>query len=149
MGQAAMFISVASTLVGAKMQRDAYEMEAQQQEEQAQMAEIEAEQQANSRRNQLLQVMSALNVSESSRGVSVGQGGTSSALKENEQRMAKSDLSSIKLMGLSKRRQYRLGADQSKLAGKAAIISGVANAGSQYGSYKAKTSKPTNKSIRT
>ena len=147
MGQAAMFISVASTLVGAKMQRDAYEMEAQQNEEQANMAQIEAEQQTNARRNQLLQVMSALNVSESSRGVTVAQGGSGSALRENEQTLAKADLSSIKLMGLSKKRQFRLGASQSRLGGKAAVISGVASAGGEYATYREKT-KSKNKSIR-
>lgn len=142
-------LSVGSTLLAAKMQRDAYEMEAEQQKEQAEVAEMQAEQQTNARRGQLLQIMSALNVSESSRGLSVGTGGTSKALRENETNLAKADLSSIKLMGLSKRRQYGLGAEQSRLAGKASLISGAASAGSEYGSYKAKTSKPTNKSIRT
>tara|TARA_Y100001938_G_C8057368_1_gene415214 strand:+ start:333 stop:779 length:447 start_codon:yes stop_codon:yes gene_type:complete len=147
MGQAAMFISVASTLVGAKMQRDAYEMEAQANEEQANMAELEAEQQANSRRNQLLQVMSAMNASEASRGLTVGEGGTSEAFKQNEKKMAQSDLSSIKLMGLSKRRQYSLGAGQSRLAGKASVISGLASAGGEYATFREKT-KSKNKSIR-
>ena len=50
MGQGAMFaFSVGSTLLAAKMQRDAYEMEAQQNEENAEMAKIESDQQENSR----------------------------------------------------------------------------------------------------
>jgi len=149
MGQAAMFISVASTLVSAKMQRDAYEMEAQANEEQANMAELEAEQQSGARRNQFLQMMSALNVSEGSRGISVGQGGSSKALQENEKKYLASDLSSIKLMGMNKSRQYKIGASQSRLSGKAALISGVASAGGEYQSYKERTKqRDKNKSIR-
>ena len=65
MGQGAMMaVSVGTTLLSAKMQKDAYEMEAQQNEEQAEMAKIEADQQANVRRNQLLQMLSSLNVSD-------------------------------------------------------------------------------------
>ena len=80
MGQGAMMaVSVGTTLLSAKMQKDAYEMEAQQNEEQAEMAKIEADQQANVRRNQLLQMLSSLNVSESIRGLDIGSGGTSSA----------------------------------------------------------------------
>lgn len=140
---ALMAISVGSTLLSAKMQRDAYEMEAQANREQAEMAEIEAEQQANSRRNQLLQVMAALNVSEAGRGTSMGEGGSSKALRLGEKKYADADLSSIKLMGLSKKRQYGLGASQSRLGGKAAVISGVASAGGEYATYRKQT-----KSIR-
>ena len=89
MGQPVMMaVSVGTTLLSAKMQKDAYEMEAQQNEEQAEMAKIEADQQANVRRNQLLQMLSSLNVSESSRGLDIGSGGTSSALRGSEKKMA-------------------------------------------------------------
>ncbi|BAQ86954.1 hypothetical protein [uncultured Mediterranean phage uvMED] len=149
MGSPAIFISVATTLVGAKLQKDAYETEAQANEEQANMAELEAEQQSGARRNQFLQMMSALNVSEGSRGISVGQGGSSKALQENEKKYLASDLSSIKLMGMNKARQYRIGASQSRLSGKAALISGVAGASGEYMSYKERTKqRDKNKSIR-
>ena len=142
MGQGAMMaVSVGTTLLSAKMQKDAYEMEAQQNEEQAEMAKIEADQQANVRRNQLLQMLSSLNVSESSRGLDIGSGGTSSALRGSEKKMADADLSSIKLMGLSKRRQFQLGAKQSKLSGKGALISGLGDAGGEYMSYRERTKK--------
>ena len=59
MGQGAMLaFSVGSTLMSAKMQKDAYEMEAQQNEENAELAKIEMEQQENARRDQLLNVLS-------------------------------------------------------------------------------------------
>tara|TARA_X000001382_G_C3169667_1_gene179050 strand:- start:848 stop:1294 length:447 start_codon:yes stop_codon:yes gene_type:complete len=140
-----MAISVGSTLMSAKLQRDAYEAEAEANEEQAQMAGIEADQQENARRNQLLGILSALNVSESSRGLSIGQGGSSSALKENEKKFADADISSIKLMGLSKKRQFRLSADSARLSGKASIVSGLTSAGTSYYDYK--SSKPK-RSIR-
>ena len=149
MGSPAIFISVASTLVGAKMQRDAYEMEAQANEEQANMAELEAEQQAGARRNQFLQMMSSLNVSEAGRGGSISQGGSSKALRESEKNYLSSDLSSIKLMGMNKSRQYRLGASQSRLSGKASVLSGLSSAGGEYMSYKERTKRRNkNKSIR-
>ena len=144
---AGMFISLATTMVGAKLQKDAYEMEAQANEEQANMAEIEAEQQSGARRNQFLQMMSALNVSEAGRGLSISQGGSSSSLRESDKKYLDADLSSIKLMGMNKSRQYRLGASQSRLSGKAALISGVASTAGEYQTYKERT-KNKNKSIR-
>ncbi len=145
---AGMFISLATTMYGAKLQKDAYEMEAQQNEEQANMAEIEAEQQSGARRNQFLQMMSALNVSEAGRGLSISQGGSSSSLRESDKKYLDADLSSIKLMGMNKSRQYRLGASQSRLSGKAALISGVASTAGEYQTYKERT-KNKNKSIRS
>ena len=144
---AGMFISLATTMYGAKLQKDAYEMEAQQNEEQANMAEIEAEQQSGARRNQFLQMMSALNVSEAGRGLSISQGGSSSSLRESDKKYLDADLSAIKLMGMNKSRQYRLGASQSRLSGKAALISGVASTAGEYQTYKERT-KNKNKSIR-
>lgn len=131
-----MAMSVGTQLLGAKLQRDAYEDEAQANAEQADMAKIEADQQENVRRNDLLQIMSALNVSEAGRGLSVSSGGTGSALRENEKKFADADISSIKLMGLSKRRQYRLAGSSAKTSGQAAILSGVSSAGSSYRRYK-------------
>tara|TARA_B100001250_G_C19799600_1_gene790363 strand:- start:1354 stop:1794 length:441 start_codon:yes stop_codon:yes gene_type:complete len=122
-----MAISVGTTLYSAKLKKDAYEAEAQANAEQADMAKIEADQQENSRRNQLLGIMSALNVSESSRGLSVGQGGTSSALKESEKKFADADISSIKLMGLSNRRKFTLAGASAKKSGKAALIGGMSS----------------------
>tara|TARA_B100000073_G_scaffold196758_1_gene162947 strand:- start:1953 stop:2411 length:459 start_codon:yes stop_codon:yes gene_type:complete len=131
-----MAVSVGSTLLSAKLQRDAYEAEAQASKEQGEMAQIEAEQQENVRRGQLLQMMSALNASEASRGLTVATGGTGSALRESEKKFAEADISSIKLMGLSKRRQYSLGAKQAKLSGQASVLSGITSAGSTYRRYK-------------
>lgn len=148
MGQGAMFaFSVGSTLLSAKLQRDAYEAEAQANEEQAEMATMQADQQHNARRGQFLQIMSALNVSESSRGLSIGVGGSSKALRENETNLAKADLSSIKLMGLSNSRQFKMGASSSRLSGKASVFSGLSSAGGQYMSYKERTKKRTTPKI--
>jgi hypothetical protein len=133
---ALMAISVGTTLYSAKLQKDAYEEEAQANREQAEMAKIEADQQENTRRNQLLQMMSALNVSEAGRGLGIGSGGTSVALRQSEKKFAEADISSIKLMGLSKRRQYGFGARQASLSGKAGMLSGVSSAGSTYRRYK-------------
>ena len=138
-----MAFSVGSTLLAAKMQRDAYEAEAQANEEQAEMATMEADQQHNARRQQFLQIMSALNVSESSRGLSIGTGGSSKALRENELNLAKSDLSSIRVMGFNKTRQFKLGANQSRLSGKSSVLSGLASAGGEYMTYRERTKKRT------
>ena len=137
MGQGMMMaFSIGSTLLAAKMQRDAYEIEAQQNEENAEMAKMQADQQENSRRSQLLQIMSALNVSESSRGLSIGTGGSSKALRENEINLAKADLSSIKLMGLSKARQFKMGASASRTSGKAAMLGAGTQVATSYRRYK-------------
>ncbi|OUU63405.1 MAG: hypothetical protein CBC24_09215 [Candidatus Pelagibacter sp. TMED64] len=137
MGQGAMLaFSVGSTLMSAKMQKDAYEMEAQQNEENAELAKIEMEQQENARRDQLLNVLSSLSSDEGSRGLAIGSGGTAQALRSSEKRMADADLSSIRLMGLSKRRQFQLGAKQSQIAGRGSILSGATSAGTTYRRYK-------------
>lgn len=138
-----MAFSVGSTLLSAKLQRDAYEAEAQANEEQAEMATMQADQQHNARRGQFLQIMSALNVSESSRGISIGVGGSSKALRENELNLAKADLSSIKLMGLSNSRQFRMGASSSRLSGKASVLSGLSSASGEYMSYRERTKRRT------
>lgn len=137
MGQGAMFaFSVGTALLGAKLQRDAYEAEAEQNEENAQMAEIQSDQQENARKQQLLNILASLNVSESSRGLSVRTGGTSNALRQNEMSLAKADLSSIKLMGLSNARRFRMGAKSSRLSGKATMLGAGTQVGTSYRRYK-------------
>lgn len=141
MGQAAMFIQVATALTGAALAKRAYEDEAKQMENQAKLATLEAGQRENARRGQLLQIMSALNASESSRGLKIGSGGTSSALRQNEKNFADADIQSIRLMGMTKKRNFGLGARQSRTAGKAAFLGGVAEAGSTYGTFRESTKK--------
>jgi len=131
-----MAISVGTQLVGAKLQKDAYEAEVQSNAEQAEMAKIEADQQENVRRNDLLQIMSALNVSEAGRGLTVSSGGTGSALRESEKKFADADISSIKLMGLSNRRKFTLAGTSAKRSGQAAVLTGVTSAGASYRRYK-------------
>ena len=137
MGQAVMMaVSVGSSLMAAKTQRDAYELEAEANEQNAELAGIEMEQQENASRNDLINIISSLNVGEASRGVSVKTGGSSGALRMSEQKMADSDLSSIRLMGLSKARQFRLGSKQARLSGTASMLGGASSSALTYRRYK-------------
>lgn len=113
------------TFMSMQQQRKSYEMEAASYREQAEMNKIEALQQENERNAQLRRQLAALGTSMSAQGVALGTSASVSALEEDERRMAASDISSIRLMGMSQRRKYGLSAAGAKAGGKAALYSGA------------------------
>lgn len=113
------------SMQAAQMQKQAYEMEAQAQEEQSAMAKIEASQREVERNRQLRIQLASLGTSMAAQGVSIGSPSVL-ALAGDEEKIAKNDISSIRLMGMANRRKYELGAAGSRAAGKAVQISGFA-----------------------
>ena len=129
-------------LYAAKMQRDAYEAEAKSAEENAKMAQIQASQQEVDRMRQLRMQLASLKTMNSAQGVALGTSGSTSALIDNEYKMASEDISSIKLMGQSNRRKYELSAESSRIGGKATMVSAVAGtAKAAYNIYKGPTTR--------
>ena len=122
--------SMALGLMAAQRQRSAYEMEARAYEEEAKMAEIQAKQQENERNRRLSMQLASLGTSMSAQGVEIGSSASVLALQEDEIKVAKNDIASIKLMGMSKRRQYGLSASGAKAAGKAVVLGSFAKTAS-------------------
>lgn len=119
-------------LAGARQQKAVYEMEAKAYEEQADMAKIQARQQESERRSQLRKQLASLGTSMSSQGVALTPNqGSVGAIKKAEVDIAKADISSIKLMGMSNRRKYEISAAGSKAAGKATMTTAIGRAAGQ------------------
>lgn len=141
MGGAGMAISAVMSLAAAKQAQKAYANDAQASMEQAELAGIQADQEAINRTAQLREQLASISASSAGGGVSVGAGGSMANIKRRETRLANSDISATKLMGMSKQRQFKLSASASKTKGKAAMISGIGNAASTgskaYYNYKA------------
>ena len=114
------------SMKAAQMQKQAYEAEAQAQEEQAEMAKIQASQQENERNRKLRLQLASLGTSMSSQGVALGTSASVLALADDEKKIAKNDIGAIRLMGLSNRRRYEVGAAGSRAAGRAAQLGGFA-----------------------
>jgi hypothetical protein len=102
------------------------------------MAKIQADQEAINRTAELNAKLASISASASSGGISVSSGSIKN-ISRRETKLAEADVSAIKLMGLQNRRKFQLQGKQSKLKGKAALISGVGNAaGSASKAYYAK-----------
>jgi hypothetical protein len=140
MGWGGMALSAVMSLAAARQAQKAYANDAQASFEQAQMAGIEADQEAINRTAQLREQLASISATSSGGGVSVGAGGSMANLKRRETRLAKADVGAIKLMGASKQRQFKLSASASKTKGKGALYTGMANAASSgakaYDAYK-------------
>ena len=121
------------SLMAARQQAGAYADDAQAAYEQSEDAKIEAKQQEVDRLAELRDQLSTLDSDFAGRGVAVGTSATVRNYGRQETKMAKADISSIKYMGASKQRQYRLKASKSKKLGKYAMISGVSKAASYGG----------------
>ena len=126
MGVEMQIASVALGLLAAKQSKEAYRMEADAYREQANMATMQADQQEAERNQQLRRQLASLGVSMSAQGVALGTSASVSALRNDEVKMAKKDISNIKLMGMSNRRKYEISAASSEAAGKAATLGGFA-----------------------
>lgn len=126
MGVQMQIASVALTMLAAREQKKAYEIEAQAYEEQASAAKIQAGQQETERNRQLRRQLASLGTSMSAQGVAIGTSPSVGALADDEVRMAKADIDSIRFMGSTARRKFQLSAAGSRQAGRAAIIGGFA-----------------------
>ena len=131
MGAAGYGISAVMSLAAAKQAQKAYANDAQASMEQAELAGIQADQEAINRTAQLREQLASISASSAGGGVSVGAGGSMANIRRRETRLANADISATKLMGMSKQRQFKLSASASKTKGKAAMISGIGNAASQ------------------
>lgn len=124
-------------LAGARQQKAAADMEAQSYREQAEMASIQARQQEEERNTQLRKQLASLGTSMSAQGVALGTSASVGAIEKSEIDIAKKDISSIKLMGMSNRRKYEISASSSKAKGKAIMLGATAKAlGTGYDIYK-------------
>lgn len=126
MGVGLQIAGLMMSLQAAQMQKQAYEAEAQAAEEQAEMAKIEASQREVERNRKLRLQLASLGTSMSSQGVALGTSPSVLALADDEKKIAKEDIASIRLMGMSNRRKYEVGAAGSRAAGRAAQLGGFA-----------------------
>lgn len=144
MGVEMQIASVALTMLAAKQQKKAYEMEARAYKEQGDMAKIQAGQQETERNRRLRQQLASLSTSMAGRGVAIGTSASSEALAIDEEKLALNDIKSIKLMGMSQRRKFDLSAASSRTAGQAAIIGGFSKSAAM--GYDIQTGKTSTKS---
>ena len=115
------------SIAAAKQSQRAYQNDAQASYNQAELAGIDADQKAINRTAQLNEQLASISATSAGSGVSVGSGSMIN-IKRNEKKLAKQDVSSIKFMGNTKQRNYKLqGAGQIN-KGKAAKLSGYASA---------------------
>jgi len=124
------YAQVAGAVIGlaaARQEKAAYEMEARSYEEQADTASIQSRQQEEERRRQLRMQLASLGTAMSSQGVAINpRQGSMGAIRKSEIDIAKKDINSIKLMGLSNRRKYQISAASSRAAGKASMTKAYA-----------------------
>ena len=125
-----MGLQVAGLLLGLqaaqKQQARVYEAEAQAQEEQKEMAKIQSLSKELSATWRLRAQLASLGTSMSAQGVALGTSASVLALADDEKKIAKEDIASIRLMGHSNRRRYEVGAAGSRAAGSAAQLGGFA-----------------------
>jgi len=121
-------------LAGARQEKAAYEMEAKSYQEQGEMAALQARQQEEERNTQLRKQLASLGTSMSAQGVALGTSVSVANLANEEVKMAKKDISSIKLMGMSTRRKFDISAAGSKAAGKATMTRAVGQSAMTIGS---------------
>jgi len=112
-------------LMSAQRQAKAYKMEAAAYRDNANMAKIQAAQQEDQRQAQLRRQLAALGTSMSAQGIALGTSPSVTALRRDELRIAKNDIASIRLMGMSNRRRYEISASGKDLAAGATTIGGM------------------------
>jgi len=135
MGVYAQVAGVVMSLAAARQEKAVYEMEARSYEEQAETSAIQSRQEEEERRRQLRMQLASLGTSMSSQGVAIDpRQGSMGAIRKSEMDIAKKDIGSIKLMGMSNRRKYKISAASSRAAGKAAVTSSYAQAAMTLGS---------------
>jgi len=128
MGSVGYGIGAVMSLAAARQAQKAYANDAQAAMEQAEMAGLEADQQAINRTIELQEQLSSISASIAGQGVSAYASPSITNIYRREKQLASGDISSIKLMGKSKRRQYTLTASGMKKKGKAAMYTGIGTA---------------------
>jgi len=131
-------ISAASAIQSGKYAAAAAEMERQQYEEQKRMAELQAIEDANARKRELLTTQSSnLALAAAKMGVDPNESASFLALRESNIAEAERDIGAIRLMGLSESRKYTLSAYNATMSGKAARTASYGQAASSLlGGYK-------------
>jgi hypothetical protein len=130
MGAVGYGISAALSIAAAMKAKDAYALQAKQAEEQAEVAGIQADQEAINRTAQLNAQLAAISATQSAGGVTVGTSGSFKNIGRRETKIANADISAIKFMGRQNRRKFMLDAKASKKKGDAALIAGLGSAAS-------------------
>lgn len=125
MGVEMQIIGAVAGLMAANKQAQAYKMQAEAYREQAAMADIESDQKEVQRMETLRRQLASLGTAMSSQGVALGTSASHMTLAADEKRIARNDISSIKLMGMTNRRKYELSAQGSEAAGQATKIAAV------------------------
>lgn len=129
-------MQIAGALLGlqaSRQQAAAQNAQAAAAREQAEYTKIQSAQQEVERREQLRRQLASLSSSMSAQGVALGTSPSVMALEEDEMKMAKNDIASIKLMGATNRRKYQLSAAGYKAASRATTLGGFAKTGMQFG----------------
>ena len=130
MGAVGYGISAALSIAAAMKAKEAYALQAKQTQEQADIAGIQADQEAINRTAQLNAQLASISATASAGGVSVGTSGSFKNIGRRETKLANADISAIKMMGRQNRRKFMLDSKASKMKGDAALISGLASAAS-------------------
>ena len=127
MGSVGHFASAAFSLAAAKQSQKAYANDEQAAYEQAELASIQADQQAINRTAQLNAQLASISASSAGGGIAIGSSSIAN-INRRENQLASQDKSAIKFMGATKRRNYQLSGKASRAKGKAAMYSGYASA---------------------
>ena len=130
MGAVGYGISAALSIAAAMKAKDAYALQAKQAQEQADIAGIQADQEAINRTAQLNAQLASISATASAGGVSVGTSGSFKNIGRRETKLANADISAIKMMGRQNRRKFMLDSKASKTKGDAALIAGLGSAAS-------------------
>ena len=130
MGAVGYGISAALSIAAAMKAKEAYALQAKQAQEQADIAGIQADQEAINRTAQLNAQLASISATASAGGVSVGTSGSFKNIGRRETKLANADISAIKMMGRQNRRKFMLDSKASKTKGDAALIAGLGSAAS-------------------
>ena len=128
-------MQIAGALLGlqaSRQQAAAQNAQAAAAREQAEYTKIQTVQQEVERREQLRRQLASLSSSMSAQGVALGTSPSVMALEQDEMRLAKNDIASIKLMGATNRRKYQLSAAGYKAASRATTLGGFAKTAMQF-----------------
>ena len=128
MGAVGYGISAALSIAAAMKAKEAYALQAKQAQEQADIAGIQADQEAINRTAQLNAQLASISATQSAGGVAVGTSASFKNIGRRETKVANADISAIKFMGGQNRRKFQLDAKSSNLKGDAALVSGLSSA---------------------
>tara|TARA_R110001592_G_scaffold17811_1_gene74577 strand:+ start:63 stop:515 length:453 start_codon:yes stop_codon:yes gene_type:complete len=132
MGSVGSFASAAFSLAAGKAEQRAYANDEQAAYEQAELASIQADQEAINRTAQLNAQLASISASSAGGGIAIGSSSIAN-INRRENQLASQDVSAIKFMGNTKRRNYQLSGKASAQKGKAAKWRSYASASKSIG----------------